>query len=107
AATAEIIDSDGWLHTGDVGFFDEKKRMTWLGRNSDMYKCSGFNVASQEVEAFLSRHPDVAEVAVLGVPDAAKGEVGAAFLVVRPATSVDHAKIAKFCAGKIASYKIP
>lgn len=106
-ATANAIDGDGWLHTGDVGFFDEKKRLTWLGRNSDMYKCSGFNVASQEVEAFVGRHPGVAEVAVLGVPDAAKGEVGAAFIVAKPGAAIDQAEIGKFCAGKIASYKIP
>lgn len=106
-ATAGTIDGDGWLHTGDVGFFDDRKRLTWLGRNSDMYKCSGFNVASQEVEAFLGRHPGVSEVAVLGVPDFSKGEVGAAFIVTRPDAAIDHATIAKFCAGKIASYKIP
>ncbi len=107
AETAKAIDGDGWLHTGDVGVFDDRKRLTWLGRNSDMYKCSGFNVASQEVEAFLGRHPAVAEVAVLGVPDASKGEVGAAFIVVKPGAAVDRAEIIKFCTGKIASYKIP
>jgi fatty-acyl-CoA synthase len=106
-ATAKAIDKDGWLHTGDVGFFDEKKRLTWLGRYTDMYKCSGFNVASQEVEAFLGRHPGVAEVAVLGVPDAGKGEVGAAFIVAKPGAAIDKAEIGKFCSGKIASYKIP
>ncbi|MDF3072448.1 MAG: acyl-CoA synthetase (AMP-forming)/AMP-acid ligase [Alphaproteobacteria bacterium] len=106
-ATAKAIDKNGWLHTGDVGFFDEKKRLTWLGRYTDMYKCSGFNVASQEVEAFLGRHPDVAEVAVLGVPDAGKGEVGAAFIVAKPGAVIDKAEIGKFCSGRIASYKIP
>lgn len=106
-ATAKAIDKDGWLHTGDVGVFDDKGRMTWLGRYTDMYKCSGFNVASQEVEAFLSRHPAVAEVAVLGVPDAGKGEVGAAFIVPKPGATVDKAEIGRFCAGQIASYKIP
>lgn len=106
-ATAKAIDKDGWLHTGDVGFFDEKKRLTWLGRYTDMYKCSGFNVASQEVEAFLGRHPGVAEVAVLGVPDNSKGEVGAAFIVAKPGAAIDKAEIGKFCAGKIASYKVP
>jgi len=106
-ATAKAIDKDGWLHTGDVGFFDEQRRLTWLGRSTDMYKCSGFNVASQEVEAFLGRHPAVAEVAVLGVPDAGKGEVGAAFIVSKPGASIDKAEIGRFCAGKIASYKVP
>ncbi len=106
-ATARAIDKDGWLHTGDVGFFDEKKRLTWLGRYTDMYKCSGFNVASQEVEAFLGRHPGIAEVAVLGVPDAGKGEIGAAFIIAKPGAAIDRTEIGKFCAGKIASYKIP
>ncbi|MGE0154969.1 MAG: class I adenylate-forming enzyme family protein [Reyranellaceae bacterium] len=106
-ATAKAIDQDGWLHTGDVGVFDQNGRLTWLGRYTDMYKCSGFNVASQEVEAFLGRHPAIAEVAVLGVPDAGKGEVGAAFIVAKPGAAIDKAEIGKFCAGKIASYKIP
>jgi acyl-CoA synthetase (AMP-forming)/AMP-acid ligase II len=106
-ATAKSIDKDGWLHTGDVGRFDEQGFFTWLGRYTDMYKCSGFNVASLEVEAYLSRHPAVAEVAVLGVPDPAKGEVGAAFFVTRPGMALSLDQVRQFCAGQIASYKIP
>jgi acyl-CoA synthetase (AMP-forming)/AMP-acid ligase II len=106
-ATAKAIDKEGWLHTGDVGRFDEQGFFTWLGRYTDMYKCSGFNVASQEVEAFLVRHPAVAEVAVLGVPDKAKGEVGAAFLVTKPGMTLSLDEVRRFCAGQIASYKIP
>ncbi len=106
-ATAAAIDKDGWLHTGDVGRIDDRGQLTWVGRNSDVYKSSGFNVASLEVEAFLSRHPAIAEVAVLGVPDPGKGEVGAAFIVAKPSSQVDAAAIREFCAGQIASYKIP
>lgn len=106
-ATAQAIDSDGWLHTGDVGRFDKRGYITWLGRYTDMYKCSGFNVASQEVEAFLGRHPNIAEVAVLGVPDPVKGEVGAAFIVPRSKTPIGLAEIRSYCANQIASYKIP
>ncbi len=106
-ATAKAIDKDGWLHTGDVGRFDEHGFFTWLGRYTDMYKCSGFNVASMEVEAYLIRHPAVAEVAVLGVPDKAKGEVGAAFFVTKPGASLSLDEVRRFCAGQIASYKIP
>jgi acyl-CoA synthetase (AMP-forming)/AMP-acid ligase II len=106
-ATAKAIDKDGWLHTGDVGRFDARGLFTWLGRYTDMYKCSGFNVASQEVEAYLTRHPAVAEVAVLGVPDKAKGEVGAAFFVTKPGTALSLEEVRRFCAGQIASYKIP
>ncbi|MEO8557754.1 MAG: class I adenylate-forming enzyme family protein [Rhodospirillales bacterium] len=106
-ATAKSIDKDGWLHTGDVGRFDEQGLFTWLGRYTDMYKCSGFNVASLEVEAYLIRHPAVAEVAVLGVPDKAKGQVGAAFFVARRGMSLSLDEVRRFCAGQIASYKIP
>jgi fatty-acyl-CoA synthase len=106
-ATAQALDAEGWLHTGDVGRMDSEGRLTWIGRRSDVYKCSGFNVASLEVEAFLTRHPGIAEVAVLGVPDPSKGEIGAAFLVVRDGARLDLPAIREFCSGQIASYKIP
>lgn len=106
-ATAKVLDAEGWLHTGDVGHFDADGRLVWVGRHSDVYKCSGFNVASLEVEAFLGRHPGIAEVAVLGVPDPDKGEVGAAFVVPREGSQLDLPSIRAFCAGQIASYKIP
>ncbi|MEO8557770.1 MAG: class I adenylate-forming enzyme family protein [Rhodospirillales bacterium] len=107
AATAQALDPEGWLHTGDVGRMDEEGRLIWIGRRSDVYKCSGFNVASLEVEAFLSRHPDIVEVAVLGVPDSGKGEIGAAFIVARDSVALDLPAVREFCAGQIASYKIP
>lgn len=106
-ATAEAIDAAAWLHTGDIGRIDERGRLTWVGRYSDIYNCSGFNVASPEVEACLSRHPAVAEVAVQGVPDASKGEVGAAFIIAKEGSTVSLTEIRDFCAGQIASYKIP
>lgn len=106
-ATAQALDAEGWLHTGDVGRMDKEGRLIWIGRRSDVYKCSGFNVASLEVEAFLIRHPGVAEVAVLGVPDASKGEIGAAFIVAKDGVRLDLPAVREFCAGQIASYKIP
>lgn len=106
-ATAQAIDAEGWLHTGDVGRRDAEGRITWVGRRSDVYKSSGFNVASAEVEAFLAQHPAVAEVAVIGVPDADKGEVGAAFVVARPGQALDLAGLRAFCQGQIAAYKTP
>lgn len=79
--TAQAIDKDGSLHTGDVGFFDEKKRVTWLGRYADMCKCSGFDLASMEVDAFLDRHPSAAEVAALGRRGCGQWRSRSAFIV--------------------------
>jgi acyl-CoA synthetase (AMP-forming)/AMP-acid ligase II len=106
-ATAQALDAEGWLHTGDVGRMDKQGRLIWIGRRSDVYNCSGFNVASLVVEAFLIRHPEIAEVAVLGVPDSSKGEIGAAFVVAKDGARLDLSAIRTFCSGQIASYKIP
>jgi acyl-CoA synthetase (AMP-forming)/AMP-acid ligase II len=106
-ATAKTIDGDGWLHTGDIGRWDAHGRMTWVGRANDIIKSSGFNFASQEVEAYLGGHGAVEEVAIVGVPDRGKGEVGAAFVVPNAGMSMDLEGARAFCAGWIASYKIP
>ena len=88
AATAEAIDPDGWLHTGDVGRLDERGYLTITDRLKDMYICGGFNVYPAEVEQALARHPAVAESVVIGVPDERLGEVGKAFVVLRPGAEV-------------------
>ena len=106
-ATAKAIDAEGWLHTGDVGRRDAEGRIAWIGRASDVYKSAGFNVAAAEVEAFLAQHPAVEDVAVIGVPDADKGEVGVAFVVARPGEQIDLAGLRAYCQGQIASYKAP
>lgn len=106
-ASAKALDADGWLHTGDVGRRDAAGRITWVGRASDVYKSSGFNVAAAEVEAYLAGHPGIADVAVIGVPDQEKGEVGAAFVIAKPDQGLDAAQVRAFCSGQIASYKIP
>ena len=84
-ATAEAIDADGWLHTGDIGTVDEAGNMRITDRLKDMYVSGGFNVYPAEVEAELGRHDDVVEAAVVGMPDARMGEVGRAFVVPAPA----------------------
>jgi len=106
-ATSASLSEDGWFNTGDVGRVDENGLLTWVGRNSDIYKCTGFNVASLEVEEFLRQHSDIVEVAIAGVPDASKGEVGAAFVVTKSGAALSLAEIVAFCNGRIASYKIP
>ncbi len=106
-ATRKAVDAQGWLHTGDVGRRDAQGRLTWIGRHSDVWKTSGFNVAAAEIEAHLSAHPAIAEVAVIGVPDADKGEVGAAFVILEPGQRFDLAALRAHCQGRIASYKTP
>jgi HIP---CoA ligase len=107
AATAEAIDSDGWLHTGDVGRLDERGYLTITDRLKDMYICGGFNVYPAEVEQALTRHPAIAEAAVIGVPDGRLGEVGKAFVVLRPAARATTDELIEFCRTRLANYKVP
>jgi len=108
-ATAAAIDSDGWLHTGDVGFLDAGGNLAITDRLKDMYVSGGFNVYPAEVEAVLRRHPGVAQVAVIGVPDHRMGEVGLA--VVVPAPDADTAGLAEslpaFARDQLANFKVP
>ncbi len=83
-ATAETIDADGWLHTGDIGVLDERGNVKITDRLKDMYVVGGFNAYPAEIEQTLTGHPAVSEVAVIGVPDERMGEVGKAFVVTRP-----------------------
>ena len=83
-ATAEAIDADGWLHTGDVGVMDDAGNLRITDRKKDMFIVGGFNAYPAEIEGALLRHPGVAQVAVVGMPDERMGEVGCAFVVPRP-----------------------
>jgi HIP---CoA ligase len=107
AATAEAIDSGGWLHTGDIGVLDKRGYLTITDRLKDMYICGGFNVYPAEVEQVLNRHPGVAEAAVIGIPDGRLGEVGKAFVVRRPAADPTAADLIEFCRTALANYKVP
>ncbi|MEE2030667.1 FadD3 family acyl-CoA ligase [Rhodococcus chondri] len=80
-ATAETIDPDGWLHTGDLGSMDAEGRLRIIGRKKDMFIVGGFNAYPAEIEGFLLQHPAVDQVAVIGVPDDRLGQVGKAFVV--------------------------
>ncbi len=90
AATAEVLSPDGWLSTGDLGVVDEGGCLRIVGRSKDMFIVGGFNAYPAEIENALLRHPDVQQVAVIGVPDERLGEVGMAFVVTRPGASVDR-----------------
>jgi len=106
AGTAEAIDADGWLHTGDVGTLDEHGNLTITDRLKDMYICGGFNVYPAEVEQVLARLEGVADVAVVGVPDERMGEVGKAYVVADdPALTADD--VLAFARERLANFKAP
>jgi acyl-CoA synthetase (AMP-forming)/AMP-acid ligase II len=106
-ATAETIDADGWLHTGDVGRLDENGYLTLTGRIKEVFQTGGFNVYPVEVEQLLASHPDIAEAAVIGVPDTRLGEVAHAFVVPRPGCSPDPDEVVAFARARIANFKVP
>lgn len=107
AATAAAIDADGWLHTGDIGFLDEKGRLHVVDRVKDMFLVGGFNTYPAEIEGYLCRHPAVDQVAVIGVPDDRLGEVGKAFVLTRPGQEVTPEEIIEFARSSLANYKVP
>jgi acyl-CoA synthetase (AMP-forming)/AMP-acid ligase II len=107
SATATAIDAEGWLHTGDAGRLDEAGNLTITGRLKDMYICGGFNVYPAEVEQVLARLDGVADSAVVGMPDPRLGEVGRAFLVLRPGSVLAEADVLAFCRERLANYKVP
>jgi len=97
----------GWYYSGDLGRFDDEGFLYIVGRNKDMMISGGFNVYAREVEDAVQAHPGVAEVAVLGLPDAEWGEVVAAFVVRRPGQGVDSDVLSRHCVELIAGYKKP
>jgi acyl-CoA synthetase (AMP-forming)/AMP-acid ligase II len=105
--TAEVLDPEGWLTTGDAGFLDDNGYLTLVGRKSEMYIRGGYNVYPAEVERVLFLHPDVADVAVVGVPDRVLGEIGVAFVVAAPGARPELDALRGFCREVLADYKAP
>jgi acyl-CoA synthetase (AMP-forming)/AMP-acid ligase II len=107
-ATAAAIDSEGWIHTGDLGFLDANEYLHLRGRRSEMFIRGGFNVYPAEIEDHLGKHSKVARVAVVGVPDARFGEIGWAFVVPRdPENAPTLAELRDYLAQQLASFKRP
>jgi acyl-CoA synthetase (AMP-forming)/AMP-acid ligase II len=106
-ATAEAIDADGWLHTGDIGVMDERGYVKITDRTKDMFIVGGFNAYPAEIENELLTHPAVAQAAVIGVPDERLGEVGHAFVVPRAGSSIDADELIAWARDKMANYKVP
>ncbi len=105
--TAEAIDEDGWMHTGDLAVMADDGYVNIVGRIKDLVIRGGENVYPREVEEFLYTHPDVADVQVIGVPDPRYGEELMAWVKLRPDATVDEDGLREFCRGRIAHYKIP
>jgi HIP---CoA ligase len=105
--TAETIDPEGWLHTGDIGTMDERGYIDITDRVKDMFIVGGFNAYPAEIENLMLRHPDVGQVAVIGIPDDRLGEVGMAFVIPRPGSSPDPAQIIEWCRAEMANFKVP
>ena len=106
-ATAEAIDSEGWLHTGDIGVLDAAGNLRITDRLKDMFIVGGFNCYPAEIEAGLIEHPAIAQVAVIGVPDERMGEVGCACVVLRHEQSLDEAGLILWAREHMANYKVP
>jgi acyl-CoA synthetase (AMP-forming)/AMP-acid ligase II len=104
-ATAETIDADGWLHTGDIGHVDADGFWYVVDRLKELIKFKGFQVPPAELEALLLTHPAVADCAVIGVADEEAGELPKAFVVLKPGTEVSAEALQEFVAGHVASYK--
>jgi acyl-CoA synthetase (AMP-forming)/AMP-acid ligase II len=105
--TAEAIDRQGWLHTGDVGTMDDAGYLAITDRLKDMYIVGGFNAYPAEIEAALLRHPDIAMAAVIGIPDDRLGEVGMAFVVLKPGAVASADEIINWSRQEMANYKVP
>ncbi|WP_336880450.1 FadD3 family acyl-CoA ligase [Rhodococcus globerulus] len=104
-ATAEAIDTDGWLHTGDLGKLDDEGRLSIVGRKKDMFIVGGFNAYPAEIEGFLLEHPAVDQVAVIGVPDERMGQVGKAFVVTKHPVAAED--LLSWSRERMAGFKAP
>jgi acyl-CoA synthetase (AMP-forming)/AMP-acid ligase II len=107
AATEAAIDKDGWLHTGDIGVLDADGYLRITDRKKDMYITGGANCYPAEIEKLLCEHPAVEAAAVIGIPDERLGEVGKAFIVLRPGRIIDAAELVAWARTNMANYKVP
>lgn len=105
--TAEAIDADGWMHTGDLATMDEEGFVNIVGRIKDMIIRGGENVYPREIEEFLYTHPDVIDAQVIGVPDVKFGEEIMAWVKLREGSELTVEDLTAFCKGKIAHFKVP
>jgi len=106
-ATAEAIDPDGWLHTGDLASMDRRGYLAIAGRSKEMFKSGGENIYPREIEAVIEKHPSVAMVTVIGVPHRIYQEVGKAFVMPKPGAEVSADELKALCKKHLANFKVP
>jgi fatty-acyl-CoA synthase len=104
---AETLDADGWLHTGDLGTMNAQGHLNIVGRLKDMVTRGGINLFPREIEEFLIRHPDVADVHVIGVPDVYFGEELLAVVIPKAGAQLTEQTLREYCKGQISHQKIP
>jgi 4-coumarate--CoA ligase len=104
-ATAATIDAEGWLHTGDIGHFDDDGHLYIVDRLKELIKYKGFQVPPAELEALLLTHPAIADAAVIGIPDEEAGEIPRGYVVLRPGQEATAEEIQQFTAEHVAHYK--
>ncbi|MED5541209.1 MAG: fatty acid--CoA ligase family protein, partial [Actinomycetota bacterium] len=105
--TAETIDADGWMRTGDICVMNEDGYIDITDRKKDMFINGGFNAYPAEIERIMLEHPRIGQVAVIGIPDERLGEVGAAFVVSTPLGPPDSVEVIDWCREQMANYKVP
>lgn len=105
--TAETIDADGWLHTGDLGLIREDGNLQLIGRLTEMFKSGGYNVYPREIEQTLEKYPGVALAAVISIPDPLYQEVSQAYVLPEHDTELSAAELELYCRRHLANYKIP
>jgi acyl-CoA synthetase (AMP-forming)/AMP-acid ligase II len=106
-ATRLAVDSEGWLHTGDIAVQDARGYLSITDRKKDMVIVGGFNVYPAEVERMMGDHPSILRSAVIGIPDKRLGEVPKAYVELRPGTSATGESIIAWCRDHMANYKVP
>jgi long-chain acyl-CoA synthetase len=104
--TADTI-RDGWLYTGDMGYFDDEGYLFIVDRKKEMILSGGFNVYPREIDEVLNGHPDTLEVATVGVKDAFRGEIPKAFVVLKPGRAVSADQLIEYCKERLVDYKVP
>ena len=106
-ATQEAIDSDGWLHTGDIGTLDSNGYIKITDRSKDMFIVGGFNAYPAEIENILCDHPAISQAAVIGIEDERMGEVAKAFVILKPNQDLDTESLLQWSKDNMANYKVP
>ena len=105
--TSATIDADGWLHTGDIGVMNADGYLRITDRQKDMFIVGGFNAYPAEIESMLLERPELTQAAVIGAPDARLGEVGVAFVVLKPGARLDGETLIAWCRERMANFKVP